>query len=118
MVEITDDFMRARLATVRDYVVARLIKGPAYQPPQTRPPEQARIVWEHGRRNMQMQADGKMALVGPVMGGGDLVGLCIFAVPEAEARAIMDGDGAVQAGIFVYDLITWYGFPGDTLPAA
>jgi len=31
---------------------------------------------------------------------------------------MMDGDGAVQEGIFVYDLITWYGFPGDTLPAA
>jgi hypothetical protein len=64
-----------------------------------------------------MSSPGRMALVGPVMGGGDLVGLCIVAVPEAEARAIMDGDGAVQAGIFAYDLITWYGFPGDTLPA-
>ncbi len=118
MVEITDDVMRAKLATVRAYVIARLSKGPAYELPQSRSPEQAKVVWEHGRRNMQMQADGKMALVGPVIGGGDLVGLCIFAVPEAEARAIMDGDGAVQAGIFVYGLITWYGFPGDTLPAA
>ena len=117
MVEITDEYMKSRLAIARAYCVVRLNKGPAYQPQDVRTPEQAKIVWEHGRRNMQLHAEGKMALVGPVVGGGELVGLCIFTVPEAEARALMDGDGAVQAGIFVYDVVTWYGFPGDGLPA-
>lgn len=118
MVEITDDDMRARLAKARAYCAVRLNKGPAYEAQEVRSPEQKVIVWEHGRRNMRLQSEGKMALVGPVTGGGDLVGLCIFTVPEAEARTIMDGDGAVQAGIFVYDVITWYGVPGDGLPAA
>ena len=118
MVEISDEFMRARLATARAYVVVRLNRGPAYQDSTIRSPEQAKIVWEHGRRNMRLHAEGQMALVGPVAGGGDLVGLCIFTVPENEARTIMDGDGAVQAGVFVYDVITWFGFPGDGLPPA
>jgi hypothetical protein len=117
MTEITDDDMKARLTNVRAYCVVRLNKGPAYEPQDVRTPEQAKIVWEHGRRNMQLRAEGKMALVGPVAGGGELVGLCVFGVPEAEARALMDGDGAVRASIFVYDVVTWYGFPGDSLPA-
>ena len=118
MVEITDEFMRARLATARAYVAVRLNKGPAYQDSASPSPEQPKIVWEHARRNMRLHAKGQMALVGPVAGGGDLVGLCIFTVPENEARTIMDGDGAVQAEVFVYDAVTWYGVPGDGLPPA
>lgn len=118
MIEISDDYMRARLQTVRSYTTVLLKKGPAYRDQSSRTAEEAKIVREHGRRNMALHAEGKMAPVGPVAGGGDLVGLCIFTVPEAEARALMDGDGGVQAGVFVYDVVTWFGFPGDGLPAA
>lgn len=116
MVEISDDYMRQKLQTVRPYTLVLLKKGPAYQDQASRTPEQAAIVWNHGRRNMALNAAGKMALVGPVAGGGDLVGLCVFAVPQAEARALMDEDGGVQAGVFVYEIVTWFGFPGDGLP--
>jgi hypothetical protein len=118
MVEISDEYMRQRLQTVRPYALVLLKKGPVYQDPAIRTPEQAEIVRNHGRRNMALSAEGKMALVGPVAGGGDLVGLCVFTVPEAEARALMNGDGAVQAGVFVFDIVTWHGFPGDGLPKA
>jgi hypothetical protein len=67
---------------------------------------------------MQLQAEGKLALVGPVMGSGELVGLTVFTVPEAEAKVLMDEDPAVRAGIFVYQLVTWFEFPGDGLPPA
>lgn len=117
MVEITDAYMEARLNRARPYSLALLTAGPAYQPPDTRSAGQAAIVREHGRRNMQLQAEGKMALVGPLAGKFPVVGICIFTVPEAEARSLMDGDGAVQAGVFTYDLLTLYGFPGDGLPA-
>jgi len=116
MVEITDEVMQARLATVRSYCLVLLRKGPAYQPQATRPPEQAKIVHEHGRRNMQLSAEGKIALVGPIAAGGEIVGMSIFSVGEAETRALMEGDGAVRASIFVYDVATFYGFPGDGLP--
>lgn len=116
--DITDAVMKAKLETARAYTTVLLKKGPAYQPPATRSPEDAQKVWEHGRRNMQLQSDGKKALVGPVLGGGDLVGISVFTVDADEARVLMDADGAVQAGIFVYELVTWLGFPGDGLPSA
>jgi hypothetical protein len=118
MVEITDDYMTARLATVRAYPAVRLLKGPNYKPQQDRTPEEAGLIREHGRRNMRLQAEGVMALVGPIANGADLVGLCVFTIPDAEVRTVMDGDIAVIAGFFVYDVITWYGFPGDSLPPA
>jgi hypothetical protein len=65
-----------------------------------------------------MQVEGKMPLVGPVGGVRPIVGICVFAVPEAEAKAIMALDPAVQAGIFTLDWGTWYGVPGDALPEA
>jgi hypothetical protein len=109
--------MQARLAKVRTYCLLQLKTGPNYQPRDARSAEQAKIVREHGRRNMQLQAEGKMALVGPVHGAGALVGICIFTVPEAEARGLMDADPAVQAGILACEYATLYGFPGDGLPA-
>ena len=116
MVEVNDEVMDARLARVRGYCMMLLKVGPNYQPPESRPPEMAAIVREHGRRNMGLQIAGKMPLVGPIAGARPVVGLCIFAVPEAEARELMAGDPALEAGIFVAEFATWFGAPGDALP--
>ena len=118
MVEITDDYMKARLSTVRPYTLVLLKKGPTYAPPDVRPPEQGKIVREHGRRNMGLQADGKLAIVGPLNGGGDFVGLYVFTVPESEVRTIMESDPAYEAQIFTYEVMSFFGFPGDALPPA
>ena len=118
MVEISDDYMKARLETVRAYTVVLLKKGPAYVPHETRPPELAAIVREHGRRNMGLQAEGKLAIVGPLGGGGEFVGLYVFTVSPDEVRAIMEGDPAYLARIFTYEVMEFYGFPGDALPPA
>jgi hypothetical protein len=114
---ITDEVMHERLETVRPYVAVFLKKGPAYTPPDARTPADAAIVWEHGRRNMQLQSEGRLAIVGPLTGAGEVVGLYVFAVPEAEVRSILDGDVAVQASIFTFEIVTLYGFPGDALPS-
>jgi hypothetical protein len=118
MPHITDEQMEARLDTVLAYAAVFLKKGPAYTPPDSRPAADATIVREHGRRNMELQAEGKLAIVGPLTGGGDVVGFYVFAVPEAEVRTILEGDGAVQASIFTFEIVTLYGFPGDALPPA
>ena len=117
MVEITDEYMDRRLKLAKQYCTVLLKAGPNYQPPNVRSPEQAAIVREHGRRNMKLRAEGKMLLVGPIGGGLPIVGLCILSVSEAETRELMEGDGAVQAGILTYHLVTLHGFPGDGLPA-
>ncbi len=116
--EITNDYMKARVQSGRGYATSLLKKGPAYEPPNARSPENAAIVWEHVRRNMQLQQAGKKALVGPVVGGGDIVGIAVFTVPEPDARTLMDEDPAVKAGIFIYEFVTWFEFPGDGLPPA
>jgi hypothetical protein len=116
-VTISDAQMAARLERVRPYVMVLLKAGPAYVPPDTRPPEQAAIVKEHGRRNMALRDEGKMAMVGPVHQARPIMGICIMTIDETQTRAIMDADPAVRAGIFVYDLATWFGAPGDGLPA-
>ncbi|RYE10401.1 MAG: hypothetical protein EOP22_04995 [Hyphomicrobiales bacterium] len=90
-------------------------EGPGLYLAQTRPPEQAKIVHEHGRRYMQLTDAGKLAIVGPLKDAGDIVGLCIFNVGADEVREIMDGDGAVQAGIFTYEIVTLFGKPGQGL---
>lgn len=115
MVEISDEFMDARLERVRSYCLMFLKVGPNYLPPEQRPSEMSKVIREHGRRNMQLRVEGKMTLVAPVGGVRPVVGIVVFAVPEPEAKEIMRLDPAVKAGIFELQWGTWYGSPGDAL---
>jgi hypothetical protein len=109
--EITDEMMMAMLPTTRSYSVVLLKAGP------NRTMEGAdKIVWEHGRRNFSLRADGVLAIVGPVTDGSELSGIGIFTTTQDETRAIMDGDPGVQAGVFVYEVHPCRSFPGDALP--
>jgi hypothetical protein len=62
-----------------------------------------RVMWEHGRRNLELRAEGRMPIVCPVSDGTGLAGVFIFDRGPQETRRIIDGDPAVQAGIFIYD---------------
>jgi hypothetical protein len=75
-----------------------------------------KIIWEHGRRNFELRAEGSLAIVCPVRDGTDVAGICIFTANSEETKAIMDGDPAVQAGILRYEIHPTRGFPGSTLP--
>lgn len=59
-----------------------------------------RAVWvEHFDRLKQMLADGTLILAGPTLGPIN-TGLCIFEAPDEEAaRAVMESDPAIAAGI-------------------
>jgi hypothetical protein len=74
------------------------------------------IVWEHGRRNMALQAAGIMPIVCPV-GDDKISGIAIFTASPEQARAIMADDPGVRAGIFTAEVHACLGFPGDALPA-
>lgn len=82
-----------------------------------RSPEKAAIVWEHGRRNFELRATGQIALVGPMAGPGEIVGMSVFSTGIDETKALMEADPAIRAGIFVFETRPWISFPGNALPA-
>jgi hypothetical protein len=108
---ITDEDMRALLATSRPYTIVILKRGPAERA------DRDAIVWEHGRRNMELRADGRLAIVFPVRDGSEVSGIGVFDLDEDATREVMDGDPGVQAGIFVYEVHPTRSFTGDALPA-
>jgi hypothetical protein len=107
---ITNEFMRRMLATAKDYCVVILRQGP-----KSSQPGAGEIVWEHGRRNFQLRAEGVLSIVCPVVDGGDIKGVEIFNASVEETRRIMDEDPGVQSGIFVYETHLCRSFPGDSL---
>jgi hypothetical protein len=111
MAAITDEYMRQTLPTARSYTV--VILKPT---PKRREPGVEKIVWEHGRRNFALRADGLLAVVCPVADDGDVSGISIFNASVEETVKLMDEDPGVMAGIFVYEVHACRGFPGDSLP--
>ena len=111
MTTITDEFMRERIAAARQYCVVILKHGPNKQMAGA-----DKIIWEHGRRTMALNADGVLSIVCPIADGSDLSGIGIFHASLEETRRIMDEDPGVKAGVFVYEAHVCRGFPGDRLP--
>ncbi len=109
---ITDDFMREMLGRSREYSVVLLKKAPGRQEDRASP-----IVWEHGRRNFELRAEGLLSIVCPIVDGSEWAGIGIFNASPERTREIMEGDPGVRAGIFTYEIHAGRGFPGDALPA-
>ena len=107
---ITNEFMQRMLATTKDYCVMILRQGP-----KSRQPGADKIVWEHGRRNFRLRAEGVLSIVCPVVDDSEIKGICIFDASVDETRRIMVEDPGVRAGIFVYETHSCRGFPGDSL---
>lgn len=111
MMTITDEYMRQMLAQTRQYCVVILRATP-----KRREEGVDKIVWEHGRRNFALRAEGVLPIVCPVSDGGDVSGIGIFNASLEEVKKIMDEDPAVKAGVFVYEVHVCRGFPGSSLP--
>lgn len=111
MQAITDDYMRQMMPNARQYCVVILKAGPNRHQPGAE-----KIIWEHGRRNFALRAEGLLAVVCPVIDGSDVNGIGIFTTGVEETRKSMDEDPGVQAGVFVYEAHLCRGFPGDGLP--
>ena len=107
---ITDEFMREMKAAAKNYCVVILRSGP-----KSNEPAAEKIVWEHGRRNFQLRADGILSIVCPVINDGTTKGIGVFNASLEETRRIMDTDPGVRAGIFEYKAHLCRSFPGDCL---
>jgi len=109
---ITDDYMREMLTKARTYCVVILKTGPNRSQPGVE-----QIIWEHGRRNFALRADGLLSIVCPISDGSDVSGIGIFNATVEETQKIMDDDPGVKAGVFVYEVHPCRSFPGSSLPA-
>jgi hypothetical protein len=112
MATITDDQMRALMPTTKIYSVMILKAGP-----NRHVADVGSIIWEHGRRNFSMRADGLLSIVCPVGDGTEVCGVGIFNLGPEETSKIMEDDPGVKAGVFVYEVHPCRSFPGDVLPA-
>ena len=111
MTTITDEFMLQMLPTTREYCMVILKSGP-----NSNIEGRDKIIWEHGRRNFALRADGLLSIVCPIRDGSNVHGLGIFNATAEETQKIMDKDPGVQAGVFIYEVHPCRGFPGDSLP--
>lgn len=108
---ITDDYMLQMRAHARNYSLLILKFGEACNQDGAE-----KIIWEHGRRNHALRAQGLLSIVCPVSDDSEVAGIGIFNASVAEVKAIMDEDPGVKAGIFVYEIHPCRSFPGDSLP--
>ena len=70
MQEISDEYMRQILTTVKEYTIVILKAGPNFKEPGAR-----QIIWEHGRRNFALRAEGLLSIVCPVMDESGITGI-------------------------------------------
>lgn len=112
MTTITDDYMYSMFPKTREYTIVLLKPGPKADQQDVK-----KIIWEHGRRNFALRADGLLSIVCPVTIEGNLSGMGIFNSSPDETIRIMDEDPGVVAGVFVYEIYPCRSFPGDSLPA-
>ncbi len=103
--------MRQMLLKTRNYCIVILRTGP-----KSKEPGVEKIIWEHGRRNFALRADGLLPIVCPVIDGSDVRGVGIFNTSIEETKKIMDEDPGVKAEVFVYELHECRSFPGACLP--
>lgn len=110
---ITDEYMRQMRSVARNYCLVILQDGPHRYEEGVE-----KILWEHGRRNYALRADGVLSIVCPITDGGNVAGVGIFNATIEEVKKLMDGDPAVQAGVLIYEIHACRSFPGDSLPKA
>src|SRR3954462_3156188 len=100
MTAVTDDYMKQMLAKTKEYYIVLLKPGPRAEDH----PDIKKLIWEHGRRNFSLRADGVRAIVCPITVETGVSGIAIFSASAQETKNFMDGDPAVQAGVFVYEV--------------
>ncbi len=113
-VEITDELIRTRVASGKQYCLRLYKVGPHRDQPEA---EADQIQMEHLRYLFQLRVEGKLLINGPVIDDPELNGISIFATNDIEeVKRLSDQDPAVKAGRLVYEIYRWFGIPGECLP--
>jgi hypothetical protein len=103
--------MKEMIAKTKSYTLVLLKAGPKRNEPGIE-----KIIWEHGRRNFMLRAEGVLPIVCPVADGSEIRGVGIFNAGVDAVKRVMDEDPGVKAGLYVYEMHSCRSFPGDRLP--
>jgi hypothetical protein len=111
MPQITDEYMQEMLGKSKTYtaMLLRLTERAAEA-------DAEKIIWEHGRRNFALRAQGKLPIVCPTTDESEWAGIGIFDATPEEVERIMADDPGIKAGVFTCELHPVMGFPGSSLP--
>jgi uncharacterized protein len=106
-----DSILAAKLGAdeygMKKYVMAFLKAGPNRDQDSI---TAAQLQRAHLDNIFRLADEGKLAVAGPFLDGGDLQGVYIFNVTTIEeARALTETDPAVKAGRLIMELHPWYG---------
>ena len=111
MKEITDEYMYSMFPTTKEYTIVLLKPGN-----NSDHPEAKKLIWEHGRNNFKLRAEGLLSIVCPVALESEIVGIGIFNAEADIVHERLKEDPAIKEGVFVYELLPVRSFPGDSLP--
>jgi hypothetical protein len=111
MSSITDDYMREVIKTRKPYTLVVFKSGP-----RTDEPGADKVIWEHGRRNLELRKEGIVSIIIALRDEWEIEGLDVFNASVDETRRIMEQDPAVKAGVLAYEIHPAVSFPGDALP--
>ena len=112
--EITNAFIRGKLSTGKQYLLFLYLSGPNRIQSAS---ESEKLQQEHLRYLFKLREEGKLILNGPVTDEVPLRGIGVFNFTDREeAKRLLDDDPAVKAGGLTYEVYSWFGLPGDSLP--
>ena len=80
---ITNNFMRQSIAGTKKYTIVILKAGQCKTMPGV-----DKSVWEHGRRNFSLRAEGLLPIVCPVVDGSDVSRIGIFNLSVEETKKV------------------------------
>lgn len=102
------------LAKGKQYTLVFLKKGPHYD--MLDPKELQHTQTQHLEYLLRLREKGILCINGPVTDECDIVGVSIYnSYDKNEIEALVMADPGVKAGRFVYEIHTWFSFPGDKL---
>jgi len=102
------------LAKGKQYTLVFLKKGPHFD--MLDPKELQQNQTQHLEYLLGLREKGVLCINGPVTDECDVVGVSIYnSRDKEEIEALVSEDPAVRAGRFVYEIHTWFSFPGDKL---
>jgi uncharacterized protein YciI len=110
MGSVTDEQVQQLAATARPFSLMVLSWGPERHMDGAEATER-----EHQRRMVSLRAEGVIAILCPVS-SDTISGVGIMTLSPDEARAVMDEDPCVRAGMMRCEVHPCHAFPGDAVP--